>query len=103
MGFTDILLVSVAEIFGDFSLRWYAQSNAPSYLWGGILGYVGVIYYLIKSFRSDNVLYVNGMWDGVSSIVESVAAYVILGDRLERPLQYVGLLMTIAGIYLLKH
>jgi multidrug transporter EmrE-like cation transporter len=103
MGFTDILLVSVAEIFGDFSLRWYAQSNALSYLGGGILGYVGVIYYLIQSFRHDNVLYVNGMWDGVSSVVESLAAFVILGDRLERPLQYVGLLMTIAGIYLLKH
>jgi multidrug transporter EmrE-like cation transporter len=103
MGLTDIVLLSAVEIFGDFSFRWYAQTNALSYFWGGILGYAGVVYFLIKSFRSDNVLYVNGMWDGVSSIIESAAAFVVLGDRLESPIQYIGLLMTIVGIYLLKH
>ena len=103
MGLTDIVLLSVAEIFGDFSFRWYAQTNALSYFWGGILGYAGVIFYLIKSFRGDNVLYVNGMWDGISGLIESVAAYVVLGDRLERPTQYAGLVMVIAGISLMRH
>jgi hypothetical protein len=103
MGFEDIVLLSVVEIFGDFNLRWYAQSNQFSYLVYGIFGYIGVIYYLVKSLRSDNVLYVNGMWDGVSGIMESIAAYLVLGDRLEKPMQYIGLLMVSAGIYLLKH
>jgi len=103
MGFEDIVLLSVVEIFGDFNLRWYAQSNQFSYLVYGIFGYIGVIYYLVKSLRTDNVLYVNGMWDGVSGIVESMAAYLVLGDRLEKPMQYIGLLMVSAGIYLLKH
>jgi multidrug transporter EmrE-like cation transporter len=103
MGFSDIVLLSVVEIFGDFNLRWYAQSNQLSYLGYGIAGYIGVIYYLIKSLRSDNVLYVNGMWDGVSGLIESVAAYVVLGDRLEKPQQYFGLMLVIVGIYLLKH
>jgi multidrug transporter EmrE-like cation transporter len=102
MGFTDIVALSVAEIFGDFSFRWYAQENAMKYFWGGIAGYIGVIYYLIRSFRHDNVLYVNGMWDGISGLIESVAAFVILGDRLENPIQYVGLVMVVIGIVLLK-
>jgi multidrug transporter EmrE-like cation transporter len=103
MGFQDIVLLSVVEIFGDFNLRWYATSNNPAYLGGGVLGYIGVLYYLIKSFRSDNVLYVNGMWDGVSGLIESIAAYIILGDRLEKPHNYIGLLLVIVGIALLKH
>ena len=103
MGFEDIVLLSVVEIFGDFNLRWYAQSNQFSYLVYGIFGYIGVIYYLVKSLRADNVLYVNGMWDGVSGVLGSLAAYVALGDRLEQPTQYVGLVMIIAGTYLLKH
>jgi multidrug transporter EmrE-like cation transporter len=103
MGFSDIVLLSVVEIFGDFNLRWYAQSNQLSYLGYGIVGYIGVVYYLIKSLRSDNVLYVNGMWDGVSGLMESVAAYVVLGDRLEKIHQYFGLILVIVGIYLLKH
>ena len=103
MGFQYILLLSVVEIFGDFNLKWYADSNNPAYLGGGVLGYIGIIYFLIRSFRSDNVLYVNGMWDGVSGLVESLAAYILLGDRLEKPRNYIGLLLVIVGIALLKH
>jgi multidrug transporter EmrE-like cation transporter len=103
MGFQDILLLSTVEIFGDFNLKWYADSNNPAYLGGGVLGYIGVVYFLIRSLQTDNVLYVNGMWDGVSGLVESVAAYVVLGDRLEKPHNYIGLLLVIVGIALLKH
>lgn len=102
MAFLDIVALSVTEIFGDFSFRWYAQTNVLQYFWGGIVGYIGVIYFLIRSFRHDNVLYVNGMWDGVSGVIESIAAFAILGDRLEKPIQYVGLVMTVLGIVLLK-
>lgn len=102
MGFTDIVLMSVVEIFGDFNLRWYAQSDQLKYLYGGIFGYVGVVYFLIRSLRDSNVLYVNGMWDGVSGLIESIAAYVVLGDRLEKPTQYAGIVLIILGIFLLK-
>lgn len=103
MGFQDILLLSTVEIFGDFNLKWYADSNNPAYLGGGVLGYIGVIYFLIKSLRDDNVLYVNGMWDGLSGIVGSLAAYVVLGDRLKTSYNYIGLLMIIVGVGLLRH
>lgn len=103
MGLTDIVLLSAVEIFGDFNLRWYAQTDAPRYLAGGIAGYLGVLYYLIKSFRSDNVLYVNGMWDGISGLIESIAAYLLLGDRFESPIQYVGLVLVVVGIIFMKH
>jgi multidrug transporter EmrE-like cation transporter len=43
------------------------------------------------------------MWDGVSGVLGSLAAYIALGDRLEKPIQYAGLAMVTAGIYLLKH
>uniref|UniRef100_A0A6C0M387 EamA domain-containing protein n=1 Tax=viral metagenome TaxID=1070528 RepID=A0A6C0M387_9ZZZZ len=103
MGFEDILMLSVVEVFGDFNLRWYAETNKPLYFGGGVLGYIAVIYFLIKSLRSDNVLYVNGMWDGVSAIIESLAAYIVLGDRLDKPSNYIGLGLVCVGIMLLKH
>jgi multidrug transporter EmrE-like cation transporter len=103
MGFEDILMLSVVEVFGDFNFRWYAQTNMPLYFGGGLLGYSGVVYYLIKSLRTDNVLYVNGMWDGVSGLIEGLAAYIVLGDRLEHTSNYLGLALVVVGIFLLKH
>ena len=98
----SIFFLSVVEIYGDFALRFYAQTNNVTYLYHGIAGYVGVVFFLVQSLRYGNVLYVNGMWDGMSSIVESAAAYIVLGDRLEKPIQYVGLVLTVLGIFLLK-
>jgi multidrug transporter EmrE-like cation transporter len=103
MGFEDILMLSAVEVFGDFNLRWYAQTNTPLYLGGGVLGYFAVVYYLIKSLRSDNVMYVNGMWDGTSALIESLAAYIVLGERLEHTSNYLGLGLVVVGIFLLKH
>lgn len=102
MGFVDILALATVEVYGDFNLRWFAQTDKVSFLWRGIAGYIGVVYLLIRSLRTNNVLYVNGLWDGLSSLIESFAAFYFLGDRLTSNQQYVGLIMTIAGVALMK-
>lgn len=100
--FNHVLTLSAVEIFADFQLRWYAQTSSLQYLWAGLAGYAGVVYFLIKSLRMDNVLYVNGLWDGLSGLIESLAAYYFLGDRLKSSQQYVGLVMVVAGVALMK-
>jgi len=97
----NIILLSIAEVFGDFGYKTFARTGTKASFAQGSLGYVGVIYFLIKSLRQGNVLYVNGMWDGVSAIIESLAAYIILGERLKGPLQYAGLVFVIIGILML--
>lgn len=97
-----VAATAAVEVFADFQLRFFAQTDKSEYLWKGLVGYVGVIYLLIRSLRHANVLYVNGLWDGLSSLIESVAAYTILGDRLHNGQQYVGLLLTVAGVVLLR-
>jgi len=101
MSTLNIGLLSVAEIVGDFGFKSFARGGGSAAFAQGSLGYVGVVYFLIKSLREGNVLYVNGMWDGVSAALESLAAYFILGERLNRPIEYVGLVLVIMGIFLL--
>jgi multidrug transporter EmrE-like cation transporter len=102
MAFLDIVTLSLVEIFGNFNLVWYTQTNQIEFLYKGILGYIGVIYFLIQALRGGNLLYVNGMWDSLSTVFNSIAAYVLLGDRLKTNSQYVGLFLVVIGIYLLK-
>jgi multidrug transporter EmrE-like cation transporter len=102
MGFLDIAATAAIEIFADFNLRWYAQTDLAKYLYSGIAGYVGVVFFLIRALRNDNLLLVNSLWDGLSGLIESLAAYIILGDRLKTGQQYLGLVLTIAGVVLLK-
>jgi len=101
-GFLWIVILSTIEIFGDFNLRFYAQSGALKNLGLGIVGYAGVVFALIKSLQLNNVLFVNAVWDGVSGLIGSAAAYYILGDRLQKNQQYVGILFIITGLLLMK-
>ena len=101
MSLLDITGLSIAEIVGDFGFKAFARSGTSRSFAQGTIGYVAIIYFLIRSLRVGNVLYVNGMWDGVSAVLETIAAYFILGERLNGPIQYMGLIAVIAGIFML--
>lgn len=98
----NLILLSISEIFGDFKFKDFARVGGASNFLQGTFGYIGVIYFLIKSLRVGNVIYVNGMWDGVSAVLETLAAYFILGERLNTPIQYFGLSLLIIGLFILR-
>lgn len=102
MGLYTIGLISISEIFGDFALKKYANDGGMKHLIYGIFGYIGVIFFLIASLKGSNVLTVNAAWDGISALIESLAAFVILGDRFSDPNQYIGLGLIVSGLFFLK-
>lgn len=102
MNLTDIILLSLVEIIGDFALKRFANEGGAVYFATGIVGYMGVIYFLIRSLQGSTILMVNGAWDGVSTLIESIAAFIFLGERFEHIGQYIGLLLIVLGLFLLR-
>jgi multidrug transporter EmrE-like cation transporter len=102
MSLVQILGLSVIEIVGDVALKSYANNQGWGYLGLGILGYIGVIIMLIINLQGSTLLLVNNAWDGTSSLIESIYAYFILGERFENYFQYVGVVFIVCGLYLLK-
>jgi len=100
---TNLFLLSFIEVYGDFAFERFAHNNNNSDFIKGVLGYIFVVYFLVNSLREKNILYVNGMWDGLSALIETAAAYFILNQRLEKKRQYVGIVMLICGLVLLKN
>ena len=102
MSLPQLFGLSLIEIVGDFALKRFANNGGIMPLIIGIGGYIGVIIMLIIALQGSTILLVNGAWDGMSTLVESIAAYVFLGERFHNYLQYVGLCLIVGGIYLLK-
>ena len=94
----SVILLVLTETFANVNLRWFAQTNVFNYLVQGVLGYVGVVFFMLRALTSANLLYVNGLWDGVSAIVVSLTSYFFLGDRLETGQEYAGLFLILAGM-----
>jgi len=102
MSLPYILGLSFTEIIGDVALKQYANDKGIMYLGIGIAGYIGIIILLVLSLQNSTILLVNNAWDGTSSLIESLYAYFILGERFDNYLQYFGILFIIIGLYLLK-
>jgi multidrug transporter EmrE-like cation transporter len=68
----------------------------------GVASYIGVVILLIISLQNSTILLVNNAWDGTSSVLESIFAFFILGERFENYMQYVGMFSIIIGLFLLK-
>jgi multidrug transporter EmrE-like cation transporter len=98
-----LVALSLVEIVADFSLERYANFGGSKFLGIGTVGYAGVVYLLIQALRGSNILYINNMWDGVSSIIETLAAYFILNERFKHPRQYIGVILIVIGLFVLHN
>jgi multidrug transporter EmrE-like cation transporter len=102
MSIPQLIGLSAIEIVGDFALKRFANEGGIHFLGLGVLGYVGVVSMLVVSLQGSSILMVNGGWDAISTLMESLAAYIFLGERYDSYQQYIGLIFIIMGLYLLK-
>ena len=99
---TNLFMICLMEVYGDFKFKAYARSNndgVPLFI-QGCAGYVGVIFFLIRMLRLNDVIWVNAMWAGVSTLLETLFAYFMFGERLNRPVNYVGLALIVLGMFM---
>ena len=102
MSYYDIGLLCLTEIVGDFGYKEFANKGGLKNFLIGTSGYIGVVYTLIRSLQGSQVLLVNAAWDGLSALIESIAAIVILGEGFDDPCRYFGIIFIIIGLFFLK-
>jgi multidrug transporter EmrE-like cation transporter len=102
---TNLLLLCLVEVYGDFKFKAYARSSDDglSSFIQGCAGYMGVVYFLIRMLRLKDVIWVNAMWDGGSALIETLFAYFMYGERLKQPVNYAGLALILLGLFMLRN
>jgi len=100
MALVNVLAMSCAEIFGNCHLKFFAESgNSTKHnLALGIIGYVAVLFFLVRSFTHANMLYVSALWEGMITILGAAVAFFILGERFKHPIQWVGLVLAFIAV-----
>ena len=97
-----IILLCLVEFGGDANFRIYAQKKQIKNLIIGCIFYILLVKILIESLKRNNVILTNGMWDGVSALIETVLAIVLLREKFTHWTQWVGITLIISGITLLN-
>ena len=102
MSYMDVAALCLTEIVGDFGYKEFANKGGILNFAVGTTGYVGVVYYLIRSLQGSQVLLVNAAWDGLSALIESIAAIIVLGEKFDDPYKYFGIFLIVLGLFFLK-
>ena len=96
----QIWIITFTELAADLALKTYAthgsSSSSLALLVAGIGLYVVLALELSVGFKTMGIAWLNGAWDGTSSIVTTLAGAVI-GEQL-RPIQWFGLVLIASGL-----
>ena len=98
-----IILLSFFEFIGDTNFKFFARTNHKHNLYIGLIAYVVMIFCLVSALKRGNVMFTNGIWEGISAIITTVAAFVLFKERLSNKFQWVGLVLIIIGCILLGY
>lgn len=102
MSYQDIIPLVLSETIGDMGYKIFANNGGLLPFVSGSIGYLGVIYYLIRSLQGSSILVVNAAWDGVSTVFEAIPAYFILGERFTNYTEFLGFILIVIGLFLMK-
>jgi multidrug transporter EmrE-like cation transporter len=98
-----IALASVIEFIGDANFKAYARTDNWMNLLAGIAVYGVMIYVIIRALKRSNVAYMNVGWDGISAVIETLLAVLILHETLSNGIQWMGLALIVSGIFALSY
>jgi len=104
MALATVFAMSLAEIFGNFHLKTFAANNSKHNLVCGVMGYCGVLYFLVRSFAlGGSLLWVSTMLEAGITITGTLFAFFVLGERFKHPIQYIGVLFCLVAILMIHH
>ena len=94
----SIIFASLVEYGGDASFKLFNKYNSYGWLLLGIICYVILIGFLIDILKYANVMHMNISWDVISIILETLLAWLLLGEALRGFNQYFGFFLIFTGI-----
>jgi len=97
-----IILISLVQYLGDSNFKFYSKNNNIKNLIIGLIAYGLFIFLPIVAINRSNIIFTNGMWEGISTIIVTLIAYVVLHERLNNNFQWAGLILIITGTLLLS-
>jgi multidrug transporter EmrE-like cation transporter len=69
----------------------------------GIIGYVGVVFFLIKSLMGGGLMYVSVLWEAMITILGSLVAYFYFNERFDHWVQYLGIALALLAAILVHY
>jgi multidrug transporter EmrE-like cation transporter len=97
MTFINVLAMTLCELFGNAHLKWFAENGKHHHLGAGIIAWIVVLFFLIRSLRDTSLLWTCIMWEAAIVIGGAIVAFVFFGEKLNHWIQWLGVAFALGA------
>jgi multidrug transporter EmrE-like cation transporter len=102
MTIVNVLMMTLAELFGNTHLKWFSDSRgrgspALGHLAIGVAAYLTVIFFLTRAFASQSMMWTCIMWEAMIVIGGALTAYLVFGETFDHWIQWLGILLALGA------
>jgi multidrug transporter EmrE-like cation transporter len=97
MTIINVLMMTLSELFGNTHLKWYSENQKKHHLALGLVAYLGVIFFLIRSFAGKSMMWTCIMWEAMIVIGGAIVAFVVFGEKFNHWIQWLGILLALGA------
>jgi multidrug transporter EmrE-like cation transporter len=101
MTILNVLLMTVAELFGNAHLKWYAENGKNHHVALGVIAWLVVLIFLVKTLKSQSMMWTCIMWEAAIVVGGAITAYFVFGEKFTHWVQWLGVLFALAAAIVL--
>jgi len=93
----NVLIMTLAELFGNAHLKWYAENGKNHHLGLGVIAWLAVLVFLVKTLKSQSMMWTCIMWEAMIVLGGALMAYFIFGEKFTHWIQWLGVLFALGA------
>jgi multidrug transporter EmrE-like cation transporter len=97
MTILNVLLMTLAELFGNAHLKWYAENGKHHHLGFGVAAWLVVLLFLVQTLKGQSMMWTCIMWEAMIVLGGAITAYFIFGEKFTHWIQWLGVLFALGA------
>jgi multidrug transporter EmrE-like cation transporter len=92
-----VLGMTLAELFGNAHLKWYAENGKHHHLSLGVFAWLAVLFFLIKTLSQKSMMWTCIMWEAMIVLGGAISAWLVFGEKFTHWIQWLGVLFALGA------
>jgi multidrug transporter EmrE-like cation transporter len=97
MAMVNVVMMTVAELFGNAHLKWFAENGKHHHLGLGVVAWLAVLFFLVKALSQKSMMWTCIMWEAMIVVGGAISAWIVFGEKFTHWIQWLGVLFALGA------
>jgi multidrug transporter EmrE-like cation transporter len=92
-----VLGMTIAELFGNAHLKWFAENGKNHHLGLGVVAWLAVLFFLVQTLSQKSMMWTCIMWEAMIVLGGAIMAWLVFGEKFTHWVQWLGVLFALGA------